>query len=140
MKKKFKKGFTLVEMLVVVAIIGILSTILYSSYKRYIQSTKITVAQSEVLTIVQCFEAAMVTNARAQYKDDVLTPESFTDFEGLFELDLVSTYNYVSDIDLPTYIELEATSEGYLKYINIFDGIEITFDPKTRDFISTVIY
>ena len=48
MKKKLKKGFTLVEMLVVVAIIGILSTILYSSYSRYIRSTKITVAQSEV--------------------------------------------------------------------------------------------
>lgn len=140
MNKKLKKGFTLVEMLVVVAIIGILSTILYSSYKRYIQTTKITVAQSEVLTIVQCFEAAMVTNARAQYKDDDLTPESFTDFEGLFQLDLVSTYNYVSDIDLPSYIRLESTEDGCLKYINNFDGIEIVFDPQTRNFVYTNVY
>lgn len=140
MKKKFKKGFTLVEMLVVVAIIGILSTILYSSYKRYIQSTKITVAQSEVLTIVQCFEAAMVSNARYQFKDGELTPESFTDFDELFELDLVSTYNYISEIDLPNSIQLEATDKGYLKYVNTSDGVEITFDPIERTFITVVVY
>lgn len=140
MKKKFKKGFTLVEMLVVVAIIGLLSTILYSSYKRYIESTKIMVAQSEVLTIVQCFEAAMVANSRAQYKDDELTPESFRNFEELFQMDLVDTYNYVSDIDLPTYIELETTGDGYLKYINIIDGVEVVFDPQTRTFLASVIY
>lgn len=140
MKKKFKKGFTLVEMLVVVAIIGILSTILYSSYGRYIKSTKITVAQSEVLTIVQCFEAAMVENSRYQTNDVQENPESFTSFEELFELNLVETYNYVSDIDLPTYIQLEATDDDCLKYINTVDGIEIVFDPMERDFVSTVIY
>ncbi len=139
MKKKLKKGFTLVEMLVVVAIIGILSTILYSSYSRYIRSTKITVAQSEVLTIVQCFEAAMVTNSRYQHVTDVQNPESFTTFEELFELDLVATYNYCSDIDLPNYIQLEATNDNYLKYTNTVDGIEVVFDPIQRIFITSNI-
>ena len=116
MKKKFKKGFTLVEMLVVVAIIGILSTILYSSYKKYINSTKITVAEAEVLTIVQCFEAAMVSNSEVRYKDAERGPENFTTFEELFELDLVATYNYISDIHLPDYIEL---SEDKVRVLNV---------------------
>ena len=77
MKKKFKKGFTLVEMLVVVAIIGVLSTILYASYNKYISSTKVTVAKSEVLTIVQCFEAAMVDNTKNHLEDDLITFDTF---------------------------------------------------------------
>ena len=118
MKRKFKKGFTLVEMLVVVAIIGILSTILYSSYRRYINSTKITVAQSELLTIVQCFEVAMIDNAQVGYKNEGINFESFTSFDELFNLDLVEAYNYISDIHLPSYVELSQDDNGYLKYVN----------------------
>lgn len=140
MKKKFKKGFTLVEMLVVVAIIGILSTILYSSYKRYIDSTKITVAKSEVLTIVQCFEAAMIDNAKVGYKDEGINFESFTSFDELFKLDMVEAYNYISDINLPEYIELTKDDNGYLKYINSSDGIEILYDTEERIFRQSVIY
>lgn len=140
MKKKLKKGFTLVEMLVVVAIIGILSTILYSSYKRYIDSTKITVAQSEVLTIVQCFEAAMISNAQVGYKDEGINFESFTNFDELFTLDLVAAYNYISDISLPTYIELGQDNNGYLQYINHSDGIEIIYDTDERCFRASYIY
>ncbi len=140
MKKKFKKGFTLVEMLVVVAIIGILSTILYSSYKKYINSTKITVAEAEVLTIVQCFEAAMVSNSEVRYKDAECSPENFTTFEELFELDLVETYNYISDIHLPDYIELSGDDQYRLKYVNTLDGIEIVYDTIQRGFVSSMIY
>ena len=140
MKRKLKKGFTLVEMLVVVAIIGILSTILYSSYKRYITSTKITVAQSEVLTIVQCFETAMVENAIVGYKNEGVNFESFTSFSDLFKLDLVDAYNYISDIDLPEYIELEVDTNGYLKYTNNSEGIEILYDTTERCFRYTQVY
>ena len=140
MKKKFKKGFTLVEMLVVVAIIGILSTILYSSYRRYINSTKITVAQSELLTIVQCFEVAMIDNAQVGYKNEGINFESFTSFDELFNLDLVEAYNYISDIHLPSYVELSQDDNGYLKYVNNHDGIELIYDTKERVFRSTVIY
>lgn len=140
MKKKFKKGFTLVEMLVVVAIIGILSTILYSSYRRYINYTKVTVAQSEVLTIVQCFEAAMVNNSHSRDKNAELGPETFTSFEQLFELDLVATYNYISEIHLPDYIELSGDDQGQLKYVNTLDGIEIVYDTVQRGFVSSVLY
>lgn len=140
MKKKMKKGFTLVEMLVVVVIIGVLSTILYSSYKRYINTTKSTVARAELLTIVQCFETAMVDNSRVGYKNEEVNPETFTSFDELFELDLVNTYNYISDVHLPLSVELSVTDDDMIKYVDSSDGVEIVYDPFNRSFVSIIIY
>lgn len=140
MKKKFKKGFTLVEMLVVVAIIGVLSTILYASYNKYISSTKVTVAKSEVLTIVQCFEAAMVDNTKNHLEDDLITFDTFTNYDDLSNLDLVETYNAISEYMLPDYILLEFVSDGVLKYTNTLDGVEIEYNYMNRQFGACIVY
>ena len=140
MKKKFKKGFTLVEMLVVVAIIGVLSTILYASYNKYISSTKVTVAKSEVLTIVQCFEAAMVDNTKNHNEDDLITFDTFTNYDDLSNLDLVETYNAISEYMLPDYISLEFVSDGVLKYTNTLDGVEIEYNYMNRKFGACIVY
>ena len=39
-KLKFKKAFTLIEMIAVLAIIGILSSVLYVSYTKYVDKSK----------------------------------------------------------------------------------------------------
>jgi prepilin-type N-terminal cleavage/methylation domain-containing protein len=140
MKKKFKKGFTLVEMLVVVAIIGVLSTILYASYNKYISSTKVTVAKSEVLTIIQCFEAAMVDNTKNHLEDDLITYDTFTNYDDLSNLDLVETYNAISEYMLPDYILLEIVSDGVLKYTNTLDGVEIEYNYMNRQFGACIVY
>lgn len=139
MNKKRKLGFTLVEMLVVVAIVGILSTVLYSSYKRYLNTTKLTVCESELHTIVECFEAAMVVNQRTQTKDGEITPESFTNFNELLTLDLVETYNYISEIKLPTTVSLEV-DEGQIIYTDSLDGVELIYDTAKREIVSRVVY
>ena len=140
MNKKLKKGFTLVEMLVVVAIIGVLSTILYASYYKYISSTKVTVAKSEVLTIVQCFEAAMVDNTKNHLEDDLITSDTFTNYDDLSNLDLVETYNAISEYMLPDYISLEFVSDGVLKYTNTLDGVEIEYNYMNRKFGACIVY
>ena len=140
MNKKLKKGFTLVEMLVVVAIIGVLSTILYASYNKYISSTKVTVAKSEVLTIVQCFEAAMVDNTKNHLEDDLITFDTFTNYDDLSNLDLVETYNAISEYMLPDYILLEFVSDGVLKYTNTLDGVEIEYNYMNRQFGACIVY
>lgn len=47
------KGFTLIELMIVVAIIAILAAIVYPSYKNYVQRTKRVEAQTELMDIAQ---------------------------------------------------------------------------------------
>lgn len=64
---KNKKGFTLVELIVVIAILGILALFLVPSFKGYSEDAKKQVAQSNVRTV---WEAAKAAETSAEYKKD----------------------------------------------------------------------
>lgn len=62
-----QQGFTLIEMMIVVAIIGVLAAIAYPSYQRYVVKTKRTDMMSEIQNIASQIESRKL--AQGNYKD-----------------------------------------------------------------------
>jgi type IV pilus assembly protein PilE len=57
-------GFTLIELMIVVAIVAILSAIAYPSYERYVIKTKRSVAQSALLQVADRQQQFFMDNKR----------------------------------------------------------------------------
>ena len=69
-----KKGFTLVELLVVVAILGVLAAVGIVSFGGYITSAKETVAKSNHYNLVKFFEIQLQGCASGNESMDLLGP------------------------------------------------------------------
>ncbi|MCH4247921.1 MAG: type IV pilin protein [Acinetobacter populi] len=57
-----KKGFTLIELMIVVAVIAILATIAYPSYQNYVHKTKRVEVQSYLMDLANKIESYKLVN------------------------------------------------------------------------------
>lgn len=97
-------GFTLIELMVVVAIIGILAAIAYPSYLHYIRSTDRSDAESALLSMGQSLERCYTQNFTYMNCTNVTpTPNPQTTQNGYYTLAVSANTN--------TYT-LTATAQG----------------------------
>lgn len=68
------KGFTLIEMMIVVALIGILAAIAIPNYQSYIKKTRRTDAQGVLMQSAQLLERRYTENSR--YSDSATCPDA----------------------------------------------------------------
>lgn len=62
MVSKFSRGFTLIELMVVVAVIGILASIAYPSYQEYVRKSRRAEGRTALLELLQQQERYMTQN------------------------------------------------------------------------------
>jgi len=62
--KLYKKGFTLIELMLVTLIIGILAAIAYPSYKGYVLKTEVSIATLDIREIEGLINRYFVENGR----------------------------------------------------------------------------
>ena len=108
MKNRYRQqGFTLIELMIVVAIIGVLAAIAYPSYQRYVIKTKRTDMMTEMQNIASQIESRKLAQGRYRQVE-------VADFKGNFPR--TGTNNAIYAITLsPTAVD---SSDGKEKLTN----------------------
>ena len=108
--KKKKKGFTLIELVAVLAIIAILSTALIPKFDKYITEAKKVAVLNEAKTVVTAYESARYKlNADENITISQLTTKGHLDKDSIKKINpdfsvtkckkLMDTENHTFDID-----------------------------------------
>lgn len=129
-----KKGFTLIELIVVIAIIGVLAAILVPAMLGYIKKSKITNANAAAKSILTACTSA-ITDIDAEDKDgfvvtaivdiDGATGESFVDaaLDGMANVQnrfMKKVGTYFSDIE-----KLESVTIDMQDGVGVADGVAV---------------
>lgn len=130
--KENKKGFTLIEMIVVIAIIGILAAILVPSMSGYLKTARDSKKEANARTVYTAAQAAVTSlEATSPLDSDTYSIGENTELDDkIKELIGESNYNNFTKIDV-------VVENGAVKEVTVNDGSEETTYPKTSTSTTT---
>ncbi len=120
---KKNKGFTLIEVLIAVTIIGILSTITAVSYKHYISLSNEAATKQEAMQLAQVFEVGCLNN-------------DFTHSAETIEYESIkASYKQITGDELP-FADTEISYSNNTLTLNK-RNVTVSYDFNTKKFIES---
>ncbi|MBF6630431.1 MAG: type IV pilin protein [Comamonas sp.] len=83
---KKHQGFTLLELMITIAIIGILASIAYPSYQEYVRKSKRAEGRVALMELIQQQERYMTQNNKYASFSETATDQPFKNFTGVSRL------------------------------------------------------
>ncbi len=119
-KKKNAKGFTLVELIVVIAIIGVLAVVLVPNMMKYVRNaglTKANDAAAKVAEQANLIATEMEMTGKSLSGKYATADISFDDGSGDNASEFATALNAAVDIPSGTKLEINFGSDGQVEYI-----------------------
>lgn len=118
MNKKIQQGFTLIELMIVVAIIGILASIAIPSYQTYVAKTKVMSAYATVMSGRVIFFTHYIDNGEMPELADLTAPGQLQEYYDMVQTQLPGTSVATFTKDSPVRFHLTVALEGINSNVN----------------------